>query len=251
MRQRPSPALLIAHPGHELRIHGWLEEACPDVFIITDGSGSSGVPRIAGSAELLRSAGCRPGSAFGHLKDADVYALILCGDVEPLAVVTRAVALWLVENGAEYAVTDACEFYNPVHDLCRVIVKIAIERAEKLIRRQILQFEFAVVNSPRASSAGDVVVNLDSAALRRKIEMAKHYDGLAAEVEEHIQRYGIDAFRTERLHLSDPRAPLPVPRSKPYYEQRGEEQVRAGRYAKVLRYGEHFVPYVQKLMSSF
>jgi len=246
-----TPALLIAHPGHELRIHGWLEAARPDVFIITDGSGATGVSRIAGSAELLRATGCRRGSAFGRLTDADVYALILRGDVEPLAVMTRDVTSWLVENDAEYAVADACEFYNPVHDLCRVILKLAIERAEKLIGREIPQFEFAIVNSPAAGSAGDVVVNLDSAALRRKIEIAKHYDGLGAEVESAIQRHGVDAFRTERLHLSDRRAPLPVPASKPYYEQRGEEQVRAGRYAKVLRYEEHFLPYVQKLTREF
>ena len=31
--------LVVAHPGHELRVHGWLELARPTVCILTDGSG--------------------------------------------------------------------------------------------------------------------------------------------------------------------------------------------------------------------
>src|SRR5207302_1404403 len=30
-------ALLVAHPGHELRVHGWLERERPLVFVLTDG----------------------------------------------------------------------------------------------------------------------------------------------------------------------------------------------------------------------
>ena len=31
-------ALFVAHPGHELRIYGWLERARPQVHVLTDGS---------------------------------------------------------------------------------------------------------------------------------------------------------------------------------------------------------------------
>ena len=34
--------LFVAHPGHELCVHGWLEIARPKVFVLTDGSGRSG-----------------------------------------------------------------------------------------------------------------------------------------------------------------------------------------------------------------
>lgn len=30
-------ALVVAHPGHELRVYGWLEQARPRVFVLTDG----------------------------------------------------------------------------------------------------------------------------------------------------------------------------------------------------------------------
>ncbi len=34
----PTPAAsVVAHPGHEVRIHGWLERESPHVFILTDG----------------------------------------------------------------------------------------------------------------------------------------------------------------------------------------------------------------------
>jgi hypothetical protein len=46
-------ALIIAHPGHEIRVHGWLERAKPVVYVLTDGSGRSGQSRLASTARLL------------------------------------------------------------------------------------------------------------------------------------------------------------------------------------------------------
>src|SRR5262245_41002456 len=44
---------LFAHPGHELRVHHFLEQAAPTVAVLTDGSGSTGQPRLDESRELL------------------------------------------------------------------------------------------------------------------------------------------------------------------------------------------------------
>ena len=38
-------ALMVAHPGHELRVWHWLEIECPRVVVVTDGSGRSGASR--------------------------------------------------------------------------------------------------------------------------------------------------------------------------------------------------------------
>lgn len=38
--------LMIAHPGHELLVHGWLEVAHPRVFVLTDGSGRCAQSRL-------------------------------------------------------------------------------------------------------------------------------------------------------------------------------------------------------------
>ena len=36
------PALLLGHPGHELKVLGWLAENRPRVYVLTDGSGFDG-----------------------------------------------------------------------------------------------------------------------------------------------------------------------------------------------------------------
>jgi hypothetical protein len=250
-KRTPRAALLIAHPGHELRIHGWVEAARPLVFITTDGSGATGVARISKSADVLRAAGCRRGSAFGRFTDVNVYDFILQGDVEPLVSMTREIAMSLADAEVEYAVGDAVEFYNPVHDLSRVILSLAIEYVRQLTQREIRQIEFAVVHPPQGRAASDVVVNLDEAALRRKIDAALRYDELHGQAEEDIRRNGLDAFRTERLHLLDRAAARPEPSGIPYYEKRGEEQVRAGRYVEVLRYRPHFAAFVEEMSTVF
>jgi hypothetical protein len=54
-RSRHERALLVvAHPGHELRLFGWLSYARADVLVLTDGSGRSARPRINGTYLSLR-----------------------------------------------------------------------------------------------------------------------------------------------------------------------------------------------------
>src|SRR5262245_62950864 len=73
-------ALVIAHPGHELRVHGWLEQTRPLVFVLTDGSGGAGRPRIDSTARVLERVGAKPGAIFGRFADRELYAAILAGD---------------------------------------------------------------------------------------------------------------------------------------------------------------------------
>src|SRR5262249_34481437 len=50
---RPSNGSGGAHPGHEVRLHGWLEMVRPEVFILTDGSGATGQSRLNATTTLL------------------------------------------------------------------------------------------------------------------------------------------------------------------------------------------------------
>ena len=51
---RDKAALVISHPGHELCVHHWLETARPDVFVLTDGSGRSGISRLDSTTKIIR-----------------------------------------------------------------------------------------------------------------------------------------------------------------------------------------------------
>ncbi|MSQ47696.1 MAG: hypothetical protein EXR78_04785 [Deltaproteobacteria bacterium] len=52
-------ALVIAHPGHELRLHGWLQHARPWVSVLTDGSGHADHSRLDSTTTLLHDVGAR------------------------------------------------------------------------------------------------------------------------------------------------------------------------------------------------
>jgi hypothetical protein len=71
--------LIVAHPGHELLLHGWISRNKPLVHILTDGAADSSMTRLGGTAELLRDLGARSGAIFDRLSDREAY-----GDAPPL-----------------------------------------------------------------------------------------------------------------------------------------------------------------------
>jgi hypothetical protein len=106
----------------------------------------------------------------------------------------------------------------------------------------IERFAYAVVEAP-----GDgITLTLDDDAFVRKMAMAHRYEDLAIDIDELTSRIGADALRREVFFRPAP----PEPSAKPYYEIRGEEQVKSGKYQTVLRYREHFLPFVEALAAS-
>src|SRR5712672_767415 len=69
--------LIIAHPGHELLLHGWISRNKPVVHVLTDGAAHSSGTRLGRTAELLRDLGARSGTIFGRLSDREAYAMIM------------------------------------------------------------------------------------------------------------------------------------------------------------------------------
>src|SRR5260370_411620 len=70
-------ALVIAHPGHELRVHHWLERARPVTFVLTDGSGHTDRSRLAATTAILERAGATRGAIYGAMSDRELYQAIL------------------------------------------------------------------------------------------------------------------------------------------------------------------------------
>lgn len=239
------PSLLVAHPGHELRLHRWLELAQPSLFVLTDGSGSAGRSRIPSTHAVLANTGARAGSIVAPFTDHEIYDAILHRDAGKAAAVTLRLAEALVD--AELVATDAWEGYNPTHDVCRIVGELAAERASRLAGRTIPLYEYPVVQPFEASgSAGEIVVRLDEAAVERKIATAYAYAELRSDVDEMLHAAGEDQLRLEVLRP----ARLLATSGKPFYETRGEQQVAAGRYNVVLRYRDHLAPFVEALVAT-
>jgi hypothetical protein len=257
----PSPsrrraALVVAHPGHELRVHGFCERARPLVCVLTDGSGAASRPRLAETTALLARLGAVPGPIYGRLTDRELYAALLAGDHERLAALAAELAAVLAVARIEVVAGDAAEGWNPGHDLCRLLVNAALARLAADGHRPIENLEFPLHAAPDAAPepAGPAAAPdgcrlvLDDAALARKLAAARAYSGLESEVARALDRHGPEAFRVERLRPVDygldlaPRLPEP-----PLYERYGEERVAAGRYAEVIRFRRHLAPAAERL----
>ncbi|HEY0782601.1 MAG TPA: hypothetical protein VGE98_09110 [Thermoanaerobaculia bacterium] len=238
-------ALVVAHPGHELRVHHWLERTRAKVLVLTDGSGGAGASRLASTTAVLARTGAVPGPLYGRLSDRALYAALLAGDLPLFRALAAEIVAALRDLGAQVVAGDAIEGYNPSHDVCRLLVDAAVARlaAEGL---PVANLEFPLDAAPEPLAArdreGGVELTLDDAALDRKLAAAFAYPELREETEAALARFGPERFRLETLRparsgaLCD-RHPMP-----PYYETYGERQVAAGRYSEVLRCARHVEP---------
>jgi hypothetical protein len=236
----------VGHPGHELRLFHWLERARPRVSIITDGSGS-GHSRIEASRRLLHATGSMPGPLMGLFTDSEIYEAILGCDVASVAAATQLLATALIEDHVQLVVSDAFEFYNPTHDLCSLMARLAVSHAEAGAGNVIEHYDYEVTT---ATSRPGIVFALDDETVSRKIEAAHRFDHLTRDVNELLKTVGRDDLAREILHPVSKGLELPLPLQKPLYETHGEERVKAGRYRTVLRYYEHFVPFVEALATA-
>lgn len=250
LRQRRA-ALIIAHPGHELRVHRWLELARPLVFVLTDGSGHTGRSRLASTTAVLERTGAKPGPVYGRLTDRSLYRAILGGDVDLFSSLADEISLALDAAGVDYVVGDAVEGFNPGHDVCRLLLNAALLRLDPRGGRPG-NFEFLLEGPPQECPPEDrseaILLELDDDPLRRKLEAARSYPELAGEVEKAFAVHGWKPFRVEclrpvryGLEIGD-RFPHP-----PYYESYGEKQVAAGIYREVIRFREHLAPLAASL----
>jgi hypothetical protein len=232
----PNSLLFVAHPGHELLIHGWLSRAKPRVCVLTDGAGADGKPRIDFTETLLRDAGAAPGRIFGRFTDLESYTWLFDRRVDVIDALVNEVAEEIASYRIELVMADAMEGLHPVHDLSRMIVGAACARTGS-----IPHYEFPLHEGPHAFH--DFVTDLDDAAFARKIEWARKLEPQLADIGEMFSRFGEDAFRRESFRrVTDWTATPWDVHERPLYERIGEEHVARGRFTRVIRYAEHVQP---------
>jgi AcrR family transcriptional regulator len=244
-------ALVISHPGHELRVHGWLERIRPYVFVLTDGSGHGGRSRLASTTRVLARAGAEPGSIYGRFTDREFYARILSGRPEFFLALADELAQAFSELEVDVVAGDACEGYNPTHDLCRSIVDTAVAIAGAAAGRPVASFDFQLVGAPDSGCerrrARTLRLELGDLEMARKLAAAQAYAELAGEVRDVLRDHPIEAFRVECLRSVDGQGADDAGDDPPYYERYGESQVASGHYARVIRYREHVLPVARAL----
>jgi len=275
-------ALVVAHPIHELRVHGWMQMARPRVFILTDGSGRGGQPRLPSTTKVLEDVGASQGSIYGRFTDLEIYTAFLKCDFDVFIQLAEELADEFSQREIEYVVADSAEGYSPSHDVCRLVTDAAVEISTKRHQRQIANYEFLVVGPPDECPGTicnkAVWVNLDDEAFLRKLAAARGYNSklaldiesalsgqpfkgvrrfsepqlagdvdksLSAEVALGLRSDGVELhrFRVECLRPVDTFSAIKdKPYEIPFYERYGEKMVTAGHYETTIRYADHFRP---------
>lgn len=243
--------LVVAHPGHELRVYGWLLAARPVVHVLTDGSGSDGQPRVASTSALLDDAGARRGSIYGRMSDREIYSAILAGDHTRFLTLADELAADLARRDTDLVAGDAIEGFNPSHDVCRYVLNAAVRLAARAGGRTIRCCAFPLEGAPDGTvdgASGHVTLRLDDATLQRKLRAAHDYAELRSEVERTLARFGPEAFRTERLSPVDLADGYGWETDRiPYYESYGAERVASGAYRQVVTFRDHVRPLADAL----
>lgn len=241
MDNRFQNVLILAHPGHELRIHHWLELAKPRVYLLTDGSGGRHNARTEYSRHIVRATGGTPGSVFGEIPDAAWYAALLAGDQRFFLDVFAGIAADLAGAHEVQIVTDAVDGYNPVHDLAFVFGS-ALNRLLQKTRKGHQQLCSAAV--PNVLGSAQVEIELDRDAQKRKKAAIEAYTPLADEARLILAR-DPDCLKRERLIIQEP----DWTEQAPEWERIGQDRVSKGLYDRCITYKDDVQPIVRLLMA--
>lgn len=188
LSQSARAALVVAHPSHELRVHGWLKQTQPYVCVLTDGGGRAGDVRLPKTSEVLAHAGATQGAIYGRLTDLEVYEAILNQDADLFARIAEELAGIFAAEKIEYVVGDAAEGYSVAHDICRIMIGMAVELVQQVDGHKIGNFDFNVVGAPDECPEElrdeAIWLNLDDDAFSHKVKAALGYTPkLAADIE--------------------------------------------------------------------
>jgi hypothetical protein len=230
-------ALILAHPGHELLLHHWIERARPLVFTLTDGSGGAAANRLSYSQVLLERCGARPGQAFGVAADKEWYRAILSGDAALLNDTVGAIAADCAAENVAHIVCDPVELFNPVHDLANAAAHAVARRLSRAGKPAAVS-TYPIENDRAHDPAWRLLLNEDAAA--RKLAAVAAYTPLAHE----RKRY--EALIARRYELIAPDAPMfawPARlEAEPFYEQFGRKRLQQHRYSDLITYARHVRP---------
>jgi hypothetical protein len=267
-------ALMIAHPGHELAVHGWLEKTRPEVFVLTDGSGRSGMSRIHSSSKILQSAGAKPGAVYGRYSEAVIYRALLEQKMDLFVSLAEELTQALIQGSFDSVAGDMAEGFNPVHDVWRMVINTAVSLVKHQTGKELINYDFSLFNRQDVHDVPGQVgarMELDASSFMRKLAAAQSYPELLPEIaaaiygkmddpifahpalKERVQKLlgnlGLDAFYVEYLRQLEDwqnKEANPV-QDPPFYEVYGETLVAQGRYAAVLRYSTHLLPVADAL----
>jgi hypothetical protein len=254
MKAEPaSTMLVIGHPGHEIRCHGWMSRHRPTVVVLTSGGGASKAGRIASTRRIVERAGATASALFGDFSDHEIYGFMLKQEAGPLSAWTMDLSELIHKQRPALILTDMVEGYNPGHDLTAYLVAAAVEKSQggPACSPQILcqPLEGPPDQAWNGRLRAHASLRLTDTEFFRKMADAADYAELAAEVAGALRHTPSDEFKTECLYLPAPDDDLleTLPDETPFYERFGEQQVADGKFTEVIRHRRHLLPLIREI----
>jgi hypothetical protein len=247
--RRPNAILIIAHPGHELLVHHWMEVAAPMVFALTDGSGSGGIARTQRSKEIITATGASIGPMFGLHPDKLWYSAILERDIEPFARVVDSIVEACSVRTPAVVVSDPVEYFNPMHDLCSIVARCVVRRMPRGVTPRHLELS---IEHERQDGAASDLIWLDAAAADRKSLAISRYHELNSEIARH--RAGLPVKQLDVEQLCPARCEEmwpPEPPGEPLYEAHGRRRIETGTYSRLITYVDHVRPLARRIAERY
>jgi len=244
-------ALVLGHPGHELRIFQAVARLRPVAYLLTDGSGGTGHPRTESTRRALASIGVSLAAPFPPpLKDAELYGALLSGNHRVLLDWAHALAEDLRRREIHTVLADAAEGFNPAHDVCRAIARAA-RQAASVDRGYAYLLEGRPDICPCGREVGALTIAGSADELSRKHAAMADYPEIQSELQRAKAAWGMDAFAREWIFRDDAPVDCPPDELPPAYERFGDARVRAGKYKDVIRYESHMKPFLSTLRLEF
>jgi hypothetical protein len=241
-------ALIIGHPGHELRAYTFVKKYKPDVFILTDGSGLNKASRIHETIRILDSLGAKFQDSIRIFTDIELYNIILEQDLSEILLYKNSLKDIIIRNQYDIIVGDALEGFNPTHDICRYLINgIVSDISVNNNLEEILNYDLVLDSAPNNISIDNNVeglsFQLSYEEFQMKVNAAMNYPELKYEVDTAIEKYGKEVFSWESFgRVSDLNQISNWDTLKPYYECFGEKRVGEGSYSRVITFENHIRP---------
>lgn len=156
-------ALSIAHPGHEIRLHGFIEQTKPFIFILADQGDPSQMKAMSNylgfiykNTKVLKRDGfyiikhlpengvVDPEKNY-YLKDIEVQTAIHENNMPLFEYYTKKMANIFIGNDINYVIVDSSEELDAAHDLNRAMTDAAVKLVKKVKNHDIEVYEFNVL----------------------------------------------------------------------------------------------------------
>lgn len=233
--------LLLARPGHELFVHGWMEQLRPLVLMLTDGAGHRGSTALASATNTVRSTGARIGNLFGRFTDRGLLQSLLIKNHDRFVALAEELADLLVAEGISWLIGEAGELHDPGADVCRIL----LDTASGLVGRRLgnmRNYDFTPRQDRRETESSDVSrrieIELAGENWRRKRQAILSTPGMGHWLQRSAEE--VESLKREVLQVASPWQLLR------FGESEGAEY--APRPDSVsIRFREHVVPLAETL----